>query len=136
MALSDIEVVRLLVGDNARNTQFYPILTDEEYDYFVSSASNLREAARMAAISIAMILAQKSTREVYGDVEVWNEVSKQYRAVINDFIKDITYIGALDAMPWSGGLEYENALIALDLSCGCDGSATYYPYTRKDWSLF
>jgi len=125
-----------LIGDNARNVQFYPILEDEEYDYFISTTGNLREAARMAAISIAMILAQKSTREVYGDVEVWSEVSKQYRAVINDFIKDKSYIGALDAMPFSGGLEYKNALLALELSCGCNKDSMYYPYTGKDWAFY
>ena len=77
MALTDVEVVRLLIGDTP-TSPFYQLFTDEEIQQFLDmNGGNVMQAARMAAIAASMQLAGWTTRERTGDIEVWSSLSTQ-----------------------------------------------------------
>lgn len=62
MSLSAIEQVRLEIGDNSPE---FPILSDSEYEYFLSKNNNsVRRASLDAAKTILFILSQKTNSRV------------------------------------------------------------------------
>lgn len=109
MALTNIQVVRLLIGDVA-NSPFYPLFSDEEITEFLDlNGGNVRQAARMAAISASMQLAGWSSRERTGDIEVWSNLSTAYLKALDNLISD-KGAGNLPngLMPYAGGISWDD----------------------------
>lgn|SRR3990167_3989869 len=107
MALTPEETVRLLIGDIAASP-FYPLFTAEEIQQFLDlNGQNIRQAARMAAISASMLLAGYNTREITGDIHVYNEVSSQYRRALENFINDSSSANLPNGlMPYASGISW------------------------------
>lgn len=104
MALSDIDAVRLLIGDTV-NSPFYPLFADDEIEYFLLvNYNNVRSAARMAAISAAFQLSGWSTRERTGQIEVWSSLAVQYLKALDYFINNPADSIPNGLMPWMGGI--------------------------------
>ena len=107
MALTDVEVVRLLIGDTP-TSPFYQLFTDEEIQQFLDlNGGNVRQAARMAAIAASMQLAGWTTRERTGEVEVWSSLSSQYLKALENLINDSS-AGNLPngLMPYASGISW------------------------------
>jgi len=107
MALTDVETVRLLIGD-LPNSPFYQLFTDEEIQQFLDlNGGNVRQAARMAAIAASMQLAGWNTRESTGDISVWNELSTAYLKALDNFINDSSSASIPNGlMPYASGISW------------------------------
>ena len=107
MALTDVEVVRLLIGDTP-TSPFYQLFTDEEIQQFLDlNGGNVRQAARMAAIAASMQLAGWNTRESTGDISVWNELSTAYLKALDNFINDSSSASIPNGlMPYASGISW------------------------------
>ena len=107
MALTDVEVVRLLIGD-VPSSPFYQLFTDEEIQQFLDlNGGNVRQAARMAAIAASMQLAGWNTRESTGDISVWNELSTAYLKALDNFINDSSSASIPNGlMPYASGISW------------------------------
>ena len=109
MALTDVEIVRLLIGDTP-TSPFYQLFTDEEIQQFLDlNGGSVRQAARMAAIAASMQLAGWTTRERTGDIEVWSSLSTQYLKALENLINDSS-AGNLPngLMPYASGISWED----------------------------
>ena len=109
MALTDVEVVRLLIGDTP-TSPFYQLFTDEEIQQFLDlNGGNVRQAARMAAIAASMQLAGWNTRETTGDISVWNELSTAYLKALDNFINDSSSASIPNGlMPYASGISWSD----------------------------
>lgn len=108
MALTPIEQVRLLVGDTTSNP-FYPILSDEEYQEFLDlNNQNVPAAAKMAAISILMLISAFPFRERVSEVEVWNNYATNYIKALTFFINNPSQLIPNGITPWAGGISRED----------------------------
>jgi hypothetical protein len=107
MALTDIETVRLLVGDTP-SSPFYMLFTDEEIQAFLSmNGGNVRQASRMAAIAASMQLAGWTTRETTGDIEIWNVLSTAYLKALDNFISDTSSSSLPNGLrPYASGISW------------------------------
>ena len=107
MALTDVEVVRLLIGDTP-TSPFYQLFTDEEIQQFLDlNGGNVRQASRMAAIAASMQLAGWTSRERVGDIEVWSSLSTQYLKALENLINDSSSASIPNGlMPYAGGISY------------------------------
>lgn len=107
MALTDVEIVRLLIGDTP-TSPFYQLFTDEEIQQFLDlNGGNVRQAARMAAIAASMQLAGWNTRESTGDISVWNELSTAYLKALDNFINDSSSASIPNGlMPYASGISW------------------------------
>lgn len=98
---NSVDAVRLMVGD------IYPdmeVLTDAEYDYYLTKNSNsISRSALDAAWAICFKLA-RWTRERTGDIEVYgSEWARNYRSTLLEFIRNPNTAVSL-AMPYVGGI--------------------------------
>ena len=109
MALTDVEIVRLLIGD-VPSSPFYQLFTDEEIQQFLDlNGGNVRQAARMAAIAASMQLAGWNTRESTGDISVWNELSTAYLKALDNFINDSSSASIPNGlMPYASGISWSD----------------------------
>ena len=111
MALTDVEKVRLLIGDTG-GSPFYPLFSDEEIQFFLDSYGGVAEASKVAAISASFQLAAWNTKERTGDIEVWNELSKQYLKALENLIGKAggggTTIIPNGLMPYAGGISWDD----------------------------
>ena len=109
MALTDVEVVRLLIGDTP-TSPFYQLFTDEEIQQFLDlNGGNVRQASRMAAIAASMQLAGWNTRESTGDISVWNELSTAYLKALDNFINDSSSASIPNGlMPYASGISWSD----------------------------
>ena len=107
MALTDVETVRLLIGD-LPNSPFYQLFDDESIQQFLDlNGGNVRQAARMAAIAASMQLAGWNTRESTGDISVWNELSTAYLKALGNFINDSSSASIPNGlMPYASGISW------------------------------
>lgn len=116
MALSDVQYVRILYGDVPRNP-FYGtsgILSDEEVEELLfRNSGDVYEAAKIAAMSAAFILSTFNTKEMFGDVEAWNEAARQYRGVLESFIKESKYRVPSGLVPWCAGISVSELVSSL-----------------------
>mgnify|MGYP000101909195 CR=1 FL=1 len=104
MALTNIEAVNIMIG-NKEGMAFYPLFTDDEITYFLSlNADSVLQTARMASTFAAAQIAGLNTREVYGDVEFWNEAAKRYIEASKLLISMIDKTAMKNAMPYAAGL--------------------------------
>lgn len=101
MALTKVEQVRLLIGD-VPSSPFYPLYTDEEIEGFLEMAGDdVFQAAKLAAISAAFQFAGINTREITGDIEVWNSLSTQYLKALDYLITNPSLGIPSGLLPWS-----------------------------------
>jgi len=109
MALTDVEVVRLLIGDTP-TSPFYQLFTDEEIQQFLDmNGGNVMQAARMAAIAASMQLAGWTTRERTGDIEVWSSLSTQYLKALENLINDSSSASIPNGlMPYASGISWSD----------------------------
>jgi len=107
MALTDIETVRLLIGD-IPTSPFYQLFTDEEIQQFLDlNGGNVRQASRMAAIAASMQLAGWTSRERVGDIEVWSNLSTQYLKALENLINDSSSASIPNGlMPYASGISW------------------------------
>ena len=107
MALTDVETVRLLIGD-LPNSPFYQLFDDESIQQFLDlNGGNVRQASRMAAIAASMQLAGWNTRESTGDISVWNELSTAYLKALDNFINDSSSASIPNGlMPYASGISW------------------------------
>jgi hypothetical protein len=104
MALTNIEAVNIMIG-NKEGMAFYPLFTEDEITYFLSlNADNVLQTARMASTFAAAQIAGLNTREVYGDVEFWNEAAKRYIEASKLLISMIDKTAMKNAMPYAAGI--------------------------------
>lgn len=81
-----IRIMRIILGDTP-NSVFYPVLTDEEYYLLLEKNNwNVDKATTDAGYSILFYFTQENYRERTGDIEVWNNVSIEYRKALEDFL--------------------------------------------------
>lgn len=120
MALTNIEKVRVLIQDNGKlpflDEGTY-ILQDEEIEMFLELQNDdLLQAARMAAYSCALFISTVSTKELYGDVEVWSEASKQYLKALQAFTSDKSLISVIPkgVMPYAAGISVQGYLDSIN----------------------
>ena len=109
MALTDVEVVRLLIGDTP-TSPFYQLFTDEEIQQFLDlNGGNVRQASRMAAIAASMQLAGWTSRERVGDIEVWSNLSTQYLKALENLINDSSSASIPNGlMPYASGISWSD----------------------------
>ena len=137
MALTDVEKVRLLIGD-VPTSPFYQLFTDEEIQAFLDmTGGNVMQAARLAAIAASLQLAGWTTRETVGDITVWNDLSKQYIKALENLIKDTSSATLPNGlMPYAAGISWsdvcannntpDNIRPALTKIQVCDGKGLFY----------
>ena len=118
MALTPVEQVNLLIANTVSNP-FYPIFSTEEIQQFLDfNNQNVYQAARMAAIAASMTIAGYNSREVTGDLEIWNDYAKNYLAALANFINNPTILIPMNLMPWSANTCANNKLMNIEV---CDG---------------
>lgn len=111
MALTDIEKVRMIVGDVVGNP-LYPILADEDYEYILeTTGGNVWQAAIKAAIIISLRISSYPTRERAGNYEVWNSYSTAYLAALQNIIKTPASLLATKIIPYAGGISKEDMFL-------------------------
>lgn len=104
--MDPILAVRLRIGD-IEGSPFYPILTDEQIQYFLDIHNgNISAASKDAALAVLMQMAGMATRERVGDVEVWRSADA-YMAALKFIISNPTLTIPNGLMPWSGGISKE-----------------------------
>lgn len=105
MALSDVELVNLAIG-NTKANPYYPILTDEEVQAILDSVDgNIALASKRAATNASFVVISIPNREKIGDIEIWNEYSRNYIEALKNVINDQTYLLPNGMMPYAGGIE-------------------------------
>ena len=137
MALTDIEKIRVLIGDT-EGSPWYQLFTDDEIQAFLDmTGGNVMQAARLAAIAASMQLAGWSSRERTGDLEVWSNLSTQYLKALENLIKDTSSATLPNGlMPFAAGISWvdvcannnnpDNVRPALTRIRVCDGSGLFY----------
>lgn len=100
-----ILLVRILIGD-VSGSVFFPVLSDDEIEALLRLENwDVKRAARRAAITTAFYMTTWNTREVSGDIEVWNSAATEYRRVLDAFL-DESNAGNLpdDLIPYAAGI--------------------------------
>jgi len=116
MALSNIEMIRLITQDNGRLPVFeegFHILTDDEIDgYLTMCNGDVLQAARWATRSVMYYISSFNTKEVFGDVEMWSDFGKNYIKAAQSFLDDKTLFSVLPTgiMPWAAGVSVESLI--------------------------
>lgn len=97
MCLSDIKILRLEHGDTDEE---YPILLDEEYQYFISTYPNKKKRAKLIDIAILAALAGQ-VRERSGQEEIHShQAFNNRKELLKIKYKDPTFNGGAE----SGGV--------------------------------
>ena len=109
MALTDVETVRLLIGDTP-TSPFYPLFSNEEIQQFLDmNGGAVMQAARLAAIAASMQLAGWSSRERTGDIEVWSNLSTSYLKALENLIDDSSAVNIPNGIrPYAAGISYKD----------------------------
>jgi len=119
MALSDIEMIRVITQDNG-NLPFLAegdyILDDEYIEGILALYNNdIMLATRMACYAICNWIVHVPTREVVGEVELWNESSKNYMKSLQMLLADKSLFSLLPSgiMPYAAGVSNADLLSSL-----------------------
>lgn len=124
MALTQIEVIRMLVGDTP-SSPFYPVLSDEQIQALIDTYGPSNEdVARWAAISIAGTVAGYNSREITGDIHVYNEYGRNYLAFLKELMRGQLGTIPKGLMPWSASVGSCSKLMNIQVcdheeTCGC-----------------
>lgn len=116
MALSTTEKIRLLIGLST-TSPFTALIADEELEWLYEyNNQDLLLTAKQAAFTLSLQLAQVNTKEKFGDVEAWNEVSKQYLKALQAFIADVktTLILPKGCLPYAAGISTEDLIASMN----------------------
>lgn len=114
MALTEIQILRLEHGDT--DTE-YPLLTDEEYQYYIDSFPNKKKRAKAIDFSILNALSY-DVRERSGQEERYaNQAFQQRLELLDKKYKDPTYNGGASTPLAVGGVfKDEMAELATDIN--------------------
>ena len=114
MALTEIQILRLEHGDT--DTE-YPLLTDEEYQYYIDNFPNKKKRAKAIDFSILNALSY-DVRERSGQEERYaNQAFQQRLELLDKKYKDPTYNGGASTPLSVGGVfKDEMATLATDIS--------------------
>ena len=109
MALTDVETVRLLIGDTP-TSPFYPLFSNEEIQQFLDmNGGAIMQAARLAAIAASMQLAGYTSRERTGEIEVWSNLSTSYLKALENLIDDSSAVNIPNGIrPYAAGISYKD----------------------------
>lgn len=107
MALTQIELIRLIVGDTPSNP-FYPVFTDDQYQALIDAyGPSQQNIIRWVAGAISMTIAGYNTHETTGDISVRNEYAKNYLAALKSLISDSGTASIPNgAMPYAAGISW------------------------------
>lgn len=123
MALSNVEMIRLITQDNGRLPIFDQdappvyIMTDEEIEgYLTMCNGDMLQAARWATRSMMNWIAGVSTKELCGDIEVWSDFGKNYIKAAQAFLDDKTLFRVVPSgvMPYAAGVSLEDIIASLN----------------------
>ena len=114
MALTEIQILRLEHGDT--DTE-YPLLTDEEYQYYIDNFPNKKKRAKAIDFSILNALSY-DVRERSGQEERYaNQAFQQRLELLDKKYKDPTYNGGASTPLAVGGVfKDEMAKLATDIN--------------------
>ena len=114
MALTEIQILRLEHGDT--DTE-YPLLTDEEYQYYIDNFPNKKKRAKAIDFSILNALSY-DVRERSGQEERYaNQAFQQRLELLDKKYKDPTYNGGASTPLSVGGVfKDEMATLATDIN--------------------
>lgn len=108
MALTPVQRIRWIIAD-AEGGKFYPILTDEQIDDALEIFNNdILKTASFCAGAVIRELSQKSTKEVYGDVEVWAEDRKLYLESLKVLQADPSIAIPASFLPYAAGTSVDD----------------------------
>lgn len=112
MALSEIQILRLEHGDT--DTE-YPILTDEEYQYYIDAFPNKKKRSKAIDFTILNALSY-DVRERSGQEERYaNQAFQNRLELLDKKYKDPTYTGGANTPLSVGGIfKDEMAALATD----------------------
>lgn len=112
MALTEIEILRLEHGDTDLD---YPILTDDEYQYFIDTYSNKKKRAKLIDLTILNALSY-DVRERSGQEERYaNQAFQNRMELLDKKYKDPTFNGAVNSPISIGGVFKDEMMeLALD----------------------
>lgn len=106
MALTQIEIIRMLVGDT-ESSPFYPVLSDEQYQALIDLyGPSTQNVVKWAAASIALTIAGYNIRERVGDEEIWNNYASNYLKALQAIIDNPIISIPNGMMPWAGGISW------------------------------
>ena len=109
MALTEIQILRLEHGDT--DTE-YPLLTDEEYQYYIDNFPNKKKRAKAIDFSILNALSY-DVRERSGQEERYaNQAFQQRLELLDKKYKDPTYNGGASTPLAVGGV-FKDEMVAL-----------------------
>ena len=109
MALTEIQILRLEHGDT--DTE-YPLLTDEEYQYYIVNFPNKKKRAKAIDFSILNALSY-DVRERSGQEERYaNQAFQQRLELLDKKYKDPTYNGGASTPLAVGGV-FKDEMVAL-----------------------
>ena len=114
MALTEIQILRLEHGDT--DTE-YPLLTDEDYQYYIDNFPNKKKRAKAIDFSILNALSY-DVRERSGQEERYaNQAFQQRLELLDKKYKDPTYNGGASTPLAVGGVfKDEMAALATDIN--------------------
>lgn len=130
MALNNIQKVRLEVGDTEVDL---PILSDEEYEYFLEKNSNsVRRASIDAAKSILFKMSMRSDETVDIFSIKGSKAAQSYVMALNMFLKNPDLNPILQsAMPYGSGISISDMQANIQDS---DNNSIQQP--TDDWRTF
>ena len=113
MSYTTIQQVRLNVADFDPS---FPILTDEDYEYFLTKNNNsITRASLDAARTILLVLSQRTDSTVDIFSVRGSKAAEQYRLSLQLFMRDPSTNPVLqNAKGWVGGTSYEDIITNLN----------------------
>ena len=113
MAYTNIQKVRLNVADFDPS---FPILTDEDYEYFLTKNNNsITRASLDAARTILLVLSQRTDSTVDIFSVRGSKAAEQYRLSLQLFMRDPSTNPVLqNAKGWVGGTSFEDIITNLN----------------------
>jgi hypothetical protein len=104
MALTNIELVNLAIG-NTPNNPYYPLLTEDDIESILESTNDdINAAIKRAANSAYMYIISIPTREKIGDIELYNTYASEYRLALGRLLTSTDYTLPMGIMPYAGGI--------------------------------
>lgn len=108
MALTPVQRIRWIIAD-AEGGKFYPILTDEQIEDALEIFNNdILKTASFCAGAVIRELSQKSTKEVYGNVEIWAEDRKLYLESLKILQADPSIAIPSSFLPYAAGISVDD----------------------------
>lgn len=128
MALSDIQKVRLNVGDT--NPDF-PILSNEDYEYFLEMENGSIKRASIRAAQALLFNIARYMRERTGEIEVYgSDYFKNYLEALKLFLNNSLLSPAINsAMPYAGGI---SVCDMRENKCDEDVNSVKVPHPSED----